>query len=115
MQDYYQQNVFGNGYSNVALQLSFVGTICLILSNCMGPFAQILQSYIGTRGVLFIGTIFIALGLIIAGFAHEVTYQTTRREKGWERLIPCPFTDLAFVLDSRFDVWCGRVVYVCGK
>ncbi|KAL1931420.1 hypothetical protein VTP01DRAFT_9562 [Rhizomucor pusillus] len=72
MQDYYQQNVFGNGYSNVALQLSFVGTICLIFSNCMGPFAQILQSYIGTRGVLFIGTIFIALGLIIAGFAHEI-------------------------------------------
>lgn len=73
MQDYYQQNVFGNDYSNVALQLSFVGTLCLIFSNCMGPFAQILQSYIGTRGVLFIGTMFIAVGLIIAGFSYQVS------------------------------------------
>ncbi|KAI9261550.1 major facilitator superfamily domain-containing protein [Phascolomyces articulosus] len=72
MQDYYEQNVFGDRVSNAPLQLSFVGTFCLIFSNAMGPVAQILQSMLGTRAVLFIGTIFIAVGVIIAGFSTEI-------------------------------------------
>ena len=72
MQDYYERNVFGDKVANAPLQLSFVGTFCLIFSNCMGPFSQILGSMWGTRAVLLIGTCLIAIGMIMAGFSTQV-------------------------------------------
>ncbi|KAI8148165.1 major facilitator superfamily domain-containing protein [Fennellomyces sp. T-0311] len=72
MQDYYERDVFGDKVANAPLQLSFVGTFCLIFSNCMGPFGQILGSMWGTRIVLLIGTLFIAVGMIIAGFSTQI-------------------------------------------
>ncbi|KAI9494789.1 major facilitator superfamily domain-containing protein [Zychaea mexicana] len=72
MQDYYEQNVFKDTVSNAPLQLSFVGTFCLIFSNCMGPVAQILNSIWGTRVVLLLGTLFVAVGVIIAGFSTQI-------------------------------------------
>lgn len=73
MQDYYQQRIFGENYPNVTLRLSFVGTLCLVCSNGMGPFAQIMGSYVGTRGVMLMGTLLLALGLILASFSTQVS------------------------------------------
>ncbi|KAI8147825.1 major facilitator superfamily domain-containing protein [Fennellomyces sp. T-0311] len=72
MQDYYDRTMFGDTIPDSQLQLSFVGTFCLIFANCMGPIAQILRSMWGTRIVLLIGTFLIAIGLIIAGFSNQI-------------------------------------------
>ena len=73
MQDYYEQNVFGDKVANPAFQLSFVGTLISVFANLMGPLATILLSYVGTKVVLILGTLFIAIGLFMAGFATEVS------------------------------------------
>lgn len=73
MQDYYQQNVFGDDYPNVTLQLSFVGTLCLVFSFGMGPFTQILSSYIGASAVMVLGSLLMGVGTIIAGFSYQVS------------------------------------------
>ena len=73
MQDYYEQNVFGDKVSNAPVQLSFVGTFCLIFSNIMGPVTQIVQSMVGTKVVLLLGTMFVSVGTIMAGFSTEVS------------------------------------------
>ncbi|ORX53053.1 MFS general substrate transporter [Hesseltinella vesiculosa] len=70
MQAYFLQHGFGNA-SNAAIQLPFVGTVGMVFLNLMGAPAQILQSMVGVKWTLLIGTILKALGLIIAGFAKE--------------------------------------------
>ncbi|KAJ8657042.1 hypothetical protein O0I10_007376 [Lichtheimia ornata] len=72
MQDYYEREVFGDKVSNAAFQLSFVGTLISVFANLMGPLATILLSYFGTKVVLILGTLFIAIGLFMAGFATEI-------------------------------------------
>ncbi|KAI9263145.1 major facilitator superfamily domain-containing protein [Phascolomyces articulosus] len=71
MQDFYERQ-WGDKVDDVQLQLSFVGTFCLIFANACGPIAQIMRSIWGTRIVLLIGTFLIAIGLIIAGFSKEI-------------------------------------------
>lgn len=73
MQEYYEQNVFGDKVSNPAFQLSFVGTLISVFANLMSPLATILLSYLGTKVVLVLGTLLIAIGLFMAGFATEVS------------------------------------------
>lgn len=73
MQEYYEREVFGDRVSNPAFQLSFVGTLISVFANLMGPLATILLSYFGTKVVLILGTLFIAIGLFMAGFATEVS------------------------------------------
>ncbi|CDS12707.1 hypothetical protein LRAMOSA04893 [Lichtheimia ramosa] len=72
MQEYYEQNVFGDKVSNPAFQLSFVGTLISVFANLMSPLATILLSYLGTKVVLVLGTLLIAIGLFMAGFATEI-------------------------------------------
>lgn len=71
MQDYFEQNLFTNT-ANVALSLSFVGTIANICINLMSPVAQILISIFGIRVVLWTGTFFVVLGLEMAGFSTQL-------------------------------------------
>ncbi|KAI9263146.1 major facilitator superfamily domain-containing protein [Phascolomyces articulosus] len=71
MQDYYEQ-LWGDEVSDVQLKLSFVSTFCFIFANLCGPIAQIMRSMWGTRFVLFVGTMFVAVGLIIAGFSTQI-------------------------------------------
>ncbi|KAG2220100.1 hypothetical protein INT45_005861 [Circinella minor] len=70
MQDYYERE-WGNNLQEAQLKLSFVGTFCLVFANGCGPIAQIMRSMWGTRLVLFVGTLFIGIGLIIAGFSNQ--------------------------------------------
>ncbi|KAI8136872.1 major facilitator superfamily domain-containing protein [Fennellomyces sp. T-0311] len=72
MQDYFERDVFGDRVADAPFQLSFVGTLCLIFSNCMGSFGQILGSILGTRIVLLIGTFLITVGMICAGFSTQI-------------------------------------------
>ncbi|CAO3631942.1 unnamed protein product [Cunninghamella blakesleeana] len=69
MQNYYMHNVFGESQ---VLNLSFVGTICLISINLFGPLSQILTSTFGSRVVLIVGTLCVTLGLILAGFSTQI-------------------------------------------
>lgn len=68
MQDYFEQNV----YRDSAVNLSFVGTIALVCINSVSPIVQICVSRFGIRIVLIAGTIFVGLGLILAGFSTEI-------------------------------------------
>ncbi|KAI9029021.1 major facilitator superfamily domain-containing protein [Phycomyces nitens] len=71
MQDYYDQNTFKD-VPNALLQLSFVGTLSSVFTNCMGPVAQILASVFGVRVVMITGVLFVVVGLEMAGFASQI-------------------------------------------
>jgi Na+/pantothenate symporter len=71
MQDYYEQNYFQD-VPNVAVILSFVGTLASIFFYGAGPLAQVFASIVGFRITLFTGTIMITLCLTMAGFSTQV-------------------------------------------
>ncbi|KAI7893434.1 major facilitator superfamily domain-containing protein [Mucor mucedo] len=71
MQDYYEQNVFVN-VPNAAVNLSFVGTLALVCLNAVSPIVQICVSTFGAKPVLITGTIFVGLGLEMAGFSTQI-------------------------------------------
>ncbi|KAI8885298.1 MFS general substrate transporter [Backusella circina FSU 941] len=71
MQDYYQQNFFSD-MPNVTLYLSFVGSLFLVGLDLASPIAQIIISVWGIRLVLFLGTLFIVLGLELASFSTQI-------------------------------------------
>lgn len=71
MQDYYEQNMFSNA-RNAALNLSFVGTLALVCNNVASPLVQICVSIFGVHIVLLAGTLFLTLGLEMAGFASQI-------------------------------------------
>jgi hypothetical protein len=71
MQDYYQQNFFAD-MPNVTLYLSFVGSLFLVGLDLASPIAQVIISVWGIRLVLFLGTLFIVLGLEMASFSTQV-------------------------------------------
>lgn len=71
MQDYFEQNMFNN-VANAAVNLSFVGTLAMVCLNAVSPIVQICVSVFGVRPVLIVGTIFVALGLEMAGFSTQI-------------------------------------------
>ncbi|KAI8340150.1 major facilitator superfamily domain-containing protein [Chlamydoabsidia padenii] len=71
MQNYYEQHVFNNAPSAV-VSLAFVGTLGMCFMRAGGPLAQLLEPHLGHRGVLFLGCICKALGMIMAGFANQI-------------------------------------------
>lgn len=71
MQDYYEQHLFAN-VPNAALNLSFVGTLALVCLNAVSPIVQICVSIFGVRPVLITGTIFVGVGLEMAGFSTQI-------------------------------------------
>ncbi|KAI7903125.1 major facilitator superfamily domain-containing protein [Cokeromyces recurvatus] len=71
MQDYYEQNMFQN-IPNAAVNLSFVGTISMVCMNVSSPIIQICVSIFGLRCILIVGTIFVGLGLEMAGFSSQI-------------------------------------------
>ncbi|KAG2202721.1 hypothetical protein INT46_003229 [Mucor plumbeus] len=71
MQDYFEQNMFNN-VANAAVNLSFVGTLAMVCLNSVSPIVQICVSVFGVRPVLIVGTIFVALGLEMAGFSTQI-------------------------------------------
>lgn len=113
MQDYYQQTYFSD-LPDAALQLSFVGTLSMVFANSMGPFAQILSSYFGTRVVMLIGTLFIAIGLFMAGFAYEVITSLVMQTDVFTLFVIKP-TDLASLPLARHFIWNWCLLDVCGK
>jgi hypothetical protein len=73
MQDYYEQTLF-KGVPNVAVNLSFVGTLASVFLNAASPLAQVYASLFGIRVSLITGTIVLTLGLEMAGFSTQVGY-----------------------------------------
>ncbi|KAI9480577.1 MAG: major facilitator superfamily domain-containing protein [Benjaminiella poitrasii] len=71
MQDYFQQHMFSDT-PNAAVNLSFVGTIAMVFMNATSPIIQICVSIFGIRYVLIVGTIFVGLGLEMAGFSSQI-------------------------------------------
>ncbi|KAI8147829.1 major facilitator superfamily domain-containing protein [Fennellomyces sp. T-0311] len=71
MQDFYERTMFED-VQNAQLQLSFVGTICLVFVHGMGPFAQILRSIVGATMVYILGAALMTIGLICAGFSTKI-------------------------------------------
>ncbi|KAI8146602.1 major facilitator superfamily domain-containing protein [Fennellomyces sp. T-0311] len=71
MQDHFEQHVFGRTDS-ITIQLSFVGTLGVLISNGLGFFSQSLEFLIGLKQILFIGTVLISTGLVLAGSATEI-------------------------------------------
>ncbi|KAL1935842.1 hypothetical protein VTP01DRAFT_4982 [Rhizomucor pusillus] len=72
MQDYYQQNVFGNDYPNIVVLLSLTGTLSLVFTNGCASLVQILISYVGVTWSMTIGSLLLSMGLIFAGFSTQV-------------------------------------------
>ncbi|CAO3611494.1 unnamed protein product [Cunninghamella echinulata] len=70
MQDYYDRQIFQGRVDST--QLSFVGTIGFSFCGLMGPVNQFITSKIGTRWVMFIGSLLMSIGLILASFSEEV-------------------------------------------
>lgn len=70
MQDYYDRQIFKGSVDVTAL--SFVGTLGMSFFGLMGPITPVLMSLIGTRWVLFIATICLTAGLVLASFAQQV-------------------------------------------
>ncbi|KAF1800813.1 major facilitator superfamily domain-containing protein [Mucor lusitanicus] len=71
MQDYFERNMFNN-VANATVNLSFVGTLAMVCLNSVSPIVQICVSMFGIRYVLIAGTIFVALGLEMAGFSTQI-------------------------------------------
>lgn len=72
MQDYYQQNVFGNDYPNIVILLSVTGTLYTIFANSCSPVGQLLASYVGATLSMTIGSLLMTVGLIFAGSSTQV-------------------------------------------
>ncbi|KAI8069143.1 major facilitator superfamily domain-containing protein [Gongronella butleri] len=70
MQAYFEENTY-KSLPNAMVILPFVGTIGMVFLNLMGAPAQILNSRIGCKFTLAIGTLCKGLGLIIAGWCNE--------------------------------------------
>ncbi|KAG0760924.1 hypothetical protein G6F62_000372 [Rhizopus arrhizus] len=70
MQEYYDRQVFKGSVDSTAL--SFVGTIGMSFGGLMGPVTPVLMSLIGVRWILFLSTISLTAGLILASFAQQV-------------------------------------------
>ncbi|KAI9248230.1 major facilitator superfamily domain-containing protein [Phascolomyces articulosus] len=71
MQDHFQQHVFGQT-NEITIQLSFVGTLGVLISNGLGFFSQSLEFLIGLKKSLLIGTVLVSAGLIAAGSTTEI-------------------------------------------
>ncbi|KAI9490258.1 major facilitator superfamily domain-containing protein [Zychaea mexicana] len=71
MQDHFERYVFGSSDETI-IQLSFVGTLGVLLSNGLGFFSQSLEFLIGVKKSTFIGTILVTTGLVAAGSATEI-------------------------------------------
>ena len=72
MQDYYEQHVFRNTH-NVAVKLSFVGTLLVLVTYSFMIISTFLESLLGLKACLIIGSCFISTGMFLAGSATEVS------------------------------------------
>ncbi|KAI9477776.1 MAG: major facilitator superfamily domain-containing protein [Benjaminiella poitrasii] len=70
MQDYFDRKIFKGTMD--ATELSFVGTIGFAFCGLMGPITPFCISLLGTRWILFFGSILISAGLILASFSTKV-------------------------------------------
>lgn len=71
MQDYYEQHVFHNTH-NVAVKLSFVGTLLVLVTYSFMIISTFLESVLGLKVCLIIGSCFISTGMFLAGSATQV-------------------------------------------
>lgn len=71
MQESYHQVYFHDSETTL-VQLSFVGTIGLLLVNFCAPFSQLIVSRFGVRPVMICASFLVVLSLELAGFAKEV-------------------------------------------
>ena len=58
--------------NDLLLKLTFVGTLSILFSNCMGPVAQLLLGTFGTRIVAVIAGTLTTLGMYLTSFSKEV-------------------------------------------
>ncbi|CAO3694588.1 unnamed protein product [Rhizopus stolonifer] len=70
MQDYYDREVFKGTVDSTSL--SFVGTLGMSFCGLMGPITPIFISLVGARWLLFLSTLLLTAGLILASFAQRV-------------------------------------------
>lgn len=71
MQDHYEQSV----YPGKTVELSLVATIMNVVTNLLGPLAQVLLAFTNTRISMLIGALFCTTGLVLAGSCKEVQLQ----------------------------------------
>lgn len=69
MQDYFEQNVFGEA---ARVDLSFVSTLMLITTTAGSLFSRIFEIVLGMRLAFLLGSLLYTCGLIAAGSATEV-------------------------------------------
>lgn len=115
MQDYYQQNVFGNDYPNIVVLLSLTGTLSLVFTNGCASLVQILISYVGVTWSMTIGSLLLSMGLIFAGFSTQVrkwkSIPIVESEHGANDALK---SGLAPVSNSRHSFRSGIVYMLCG-
>ncbi|KAI7885581.1 MFS general substrate transporter [Lichtheimia hyalospora FSU 10163] len=69
MQDYFEQNVFGE---SSRVDLSFVSTLMLIATTSGSVFSRVFEILLGMRCAFFLGSLLYTCGLIAAGSATEI-------------------------------------------
>lgn len=79
MQNYYQEHhslitddESQETKNDLLLQLTFVGTLSILFSNCMGPAAQFLLGAFGTKIVAVIAGALTTLGMLLASLSTKV-------------------------------------------
>lgn len=112
MQDYYEQNVYGQESATV-IKLSLVGTLGNFALNVFSPFVQILVSTIGIKSSVLLATVLSVAGLELSSFTLEVKY--LRDSYKYQLKIPfimCnDMADLAVAIDSRHIIRWWRLHY----
>lgn len=71
MQDYYEQNVYGQDSSTI-IKLSLVGALGNFSLNVFSPFVQILVSTIGIKSSILLATTLSVTGLELSSFTTMV-------------------------------------------
>lgn len=69
MQDYFEQNTFGE---SARVDLSFVSTLMLIATTSGSLFSRIFEIVLGMRFAFLLGSLLYTCGLVAAGSATEV-------------------------------------------
>lgn len=72
MQNYFEQHEKFAGTSNLSIRLTFVATICNILTNLLAPLGQLMLALMEARAVLFTAIAFCSIGLLLASFSTQV-------------------------------------------
>ncbi|KAI8887203.1 MFS general substrate transporter [Backusella circina FSU 941] len=113
MQDYLHRNVFNKSQSQL-IQLSFVGTMIPVVANAFSPFVQIAVSLFGFRAVMLGGSMFIVIGLELAGQSTKIWHLYLTQGLLFGIGISCLYTNVMAIAPHWFTKKRGVAMGIMG-